>query len=279
MRWYRYGQGKGYLWCVAALSHQSDDCLLWPYARAINGVGMFGHLGKMRWAHSFVCDLVHGPRPSPKHIAAVTCGNGPKGCANPRHVKWMSRVEWVEHSRKRGLYKSGYRRNKLTPEQAREIRANPDRLSLAETAKKFGINWRNVSAIRNDWFWVNGVEGVRGWPAGDPRWLTRRTSTKLAVGAPTVRVVPEFAFLEAFIPAHLPADIRDDMRSDMIAAMLEGGSAVRDEIIRTRGAAFRRGFYTANYEQAGYGTSSLDLPRLDGRSWHDILPAPEGLTL
>ena len=64
------------------------------------------------------------------------------------------------------------------------------------------------------------------------------------------------------------------MRSSMVLALLEG-SVTREQLIATRGAAFRAAFNRNNYEARGFALS-LDEPMAGGQSWHDVLSEDRG---
>lgn len=80
-------------WVLAILPYDGDDCLKWPYATDKDGYGLGELGGKIRRAHRYVCTLVNGDPPTPKHEAAHSCGNGHLGCVNPRHLRWATTLE------------------------------------------------------------------------------------------------------------------------------------------------------------------------------------------
>ena len=72
------------------LRHDSDECLIWPFARNTGGYGHMRWQGRLTVVNRLVCILKHGPPPSPTHVAAYTCLNGRRGCVNPNHVEWKT---------------------------------------------------------------------------------------------------------------------------------------------------------------------------------------------
>jgi hypothetical protein len=56
-------------WVHDHAGYDRDDCLTWPFGLA-NGRGRFMYLGKNVSACRFLCELVHGPAPSPDHETA-----------------------------------------------------------------------------------------------------------------------------------------------------------------------------------------------------------------
>src|SRR4051812_5100930 len=86
------GKGEAVAWLREHALYCGDDCLIWPFSRA-RGYGNFGYLGKNIYAHRFMCELIHGPAPTPDHHAAHSCGNGHKACVNPMHITWKTSSE------------------------------------------------------------------------------------------------------------------------------------------------------------------------------------------
>src|SRR5258708_162153 len=87
------GRGKALAWIMAHVDYDGDGCLPWPFATDTHGYGMFGANGEHHKAHLFMCQQMHGPRPSPKHQASHSCGQGHKACVHPKHVSWKTRSE------------------------------------------------------------------------------------------------------------------------------------------------------------------------------------------
>lgn len=144
---YNKGRGKAFKWIEAHLSYAGDDCLPWPFSKdGYVGRGRLGYNGRMYWAHRLMCQLAHGQATDDKPQVRHSCGNGHKGCCNPRHLSWASQSENHLDRRKHGTavttrYGS---RSPLTPEQIREIRAAKGREPQLVTANRFGISHANV---------------------------------------------------------------------------------------------------------------------------------------
>jgi hypothetical protein len=131
-----------------ALSHDRDECLLWPYGRNSNGYGTFRLAGRMTYAHRHICRVVNGPAPTPKHQAAHSCGNGHLGCCNPHHLSWKTHAQnaadTIEHGRAR-------LRSKLSDEIVRDIRQSS--ASLMTLAAQYGVSKKTILNVRQRKVW------------------------------------------------------------------------------------------------------------------------------
>jgi HNH endonuclease len=142
---YNKGKGKAYLWLKEHCSFDGDDCLTWPFSKHPTGYGCFGHLGKQRYAHRFMCELANGPAPADGLEAAHSCGKGHLSCVNPKHLSWKTPSENKLDQSRHGTNKGNPYGNRgtLNEDQVRDIRAaNERRDALAE---KYGLS---TSAIR-----------------------------------------------------------------------------------------------------------------------------------
>jgi hypothetical protein len=160
------GKGAGIRFLREHVNHQGSDCLKWPL-KGSNGYGVFGYMGETHYAHRYMCELVHGPAPSPSHEAAHSCGNGHRGCVNPRHISWKTKSENQADRALHGTKCTGGR-GKLTSEQAEQIKALRGKFPQREVAEMFGISRANVSLIQNGNTWAKPRRGVKffagkGW--------------------------------------------------------------------------------------------------------------------
>jgi hypothetical protein len=73
--------------------HQGDECLLWPFARTLNGYGQVLFEGRQTRAHRAICILAHGEPPFDGAEATHSCANGHLGCVNPKHLRWKTHHE------------------------------------------------------------------------------------------------------------------------------------------------------------------------------------------
>lgn len=143
------GNGKTIQWLRDHVNYDSDYCLIWPFNRNPNGYGQLGYLGKSGYAHRMMCEMAHGPAPSPDHEAAHSCGNGHMGCASPKHLSWKTRSENLLDCREHGTQARSCNGNKgrLTEDQVMQIRALKGKKTQAEIAFTFGVSEPTIRDI------------------------------------------------------------------------------------------------------------------------------------
>lgn len=129
-----------------ALTHQSDDCLIWPFTRLATGYGRLGRNGKQIFVHRYICEWVNGPPPEPHYHAAHSCGNGHLACVNIRHLRWATPTDNQRDGRR-------YAR-RLGMAKAREIRSLKGNLREDVIASRFGISERTVRRIHYGEIWT-----------------------------------------------------------------------------------------------------------------------------
>lgn len=147
--------GEPLAWIEARLDYQGDDCQLWPYARGRDGHGNFTGNGRPESLAQYICERVHGQRPTNEHQAAHSCGNGHLACGNPRHLRWATPKENAEDRDAHGRTAHGEKNAmaKLTWPEVREIR----RLQHVETqrrlAEMFGVSVNTIQKIHYGESW------------------------------------------------------------------------------------------------------------------------------
>jgi hypothetical protein len=127
---------------LSALHSQTNDCVSWPFGGSGYGYSTVWFDGTTRRVHRLICEAAHGPQPTPKHVAAHSCGNN--GCINPRHLRWATQSENMLDREAHGTVPRGY---KISEADAAEIRALKGQMSQWQIAKRFGITDSYVSAI------------------------------------------------------------------------------------------------------------------------------------
>ena len=93
------GTGKCITFIRASLTAPAspeDPCIVWPFARNVDGYGVLDHEGKQVPAHRLACELRHG-KPLPGQVAR----HGPcndRGCIS--HVSWGTTAENMADKRR-----------------------------------------------------------------------------------------------------------------------------------------------------------------------------------
>lgn len=133
------------------MNHGGDECLRWPFSTDQNGYGRVRYNGETRRVNGIVCELSHGPAPSPKHEVAHSCGNGAMGCCAPRHLAWKTHTENEADKLMHGTLRVGERhaRAKLSNDQVRKIRSLAGTMLQREIAGIFGISQSQISEVVN----------------------------------------------------------------------------------------------------------------------------------
>ena len=164
---------SAYEWLVAHVGYTGEDCLNWPFSRA-DGYGQVSLPGtrKIARANRIMCELVHGPAPTPQHQAAHECGRGANGCVHPKHLFWKTVSENSKDCVAHGTHNSTAKRGKISPAQADEIKAlvQAGELTQAEIAAKYGISRPHVSGI---WRGVKHTKPPRGWDKKGSKYHAR----------------------------------------------------------------------------------------------------------
>ncbi len=169
-KWRKYGDplagrthttkpGEPLAWILAHVSYDGDDCVIWPFAKNSWGYGDLWVNKKHVRANRYMCELAHGPAPSPKHEALHACGNGHLACTNPKHLRWGTSKENSEDTNRHGNTNRGERNGsaKLRKEDIIEIRALFDvGATLDSIAKRFNISRWTAADIkkRKIWGWL-----------------------------------------------------------------------------------------------------------------------------
>ena len=139
---------KGYHWIVQKIGYEGDDCIIWPFSCCTPGYGHFQYQKKRTLAHRFMCEQKNGPAPD-GYLAAHSCGN--RRCVNPNHLSWKdhsgNQLDRTTHGNR------AMRRNKLTPNQIRQIRGLKGIETSVQTAAKYGVTESNIRLIQDGKTW------------------------------------------------------------------------------------------------------------------------------
>ncbi len=177
------GKGRALAWLREHASYQGDDCLLWPFSKYRGGYGQFGLNGKLCKAHRYMCELVHGPAPSPAHETAHSCGKGHNGCVSPKHLSWKTHSENQIERRRHGTQNKG-RGWKLTPDDVAAIRASAEKPK--DLAARYGVGENNIRQILWRKTWRTGKRETGGFTSvtGKRANAMRRSAQTSALSKP-----------------------------------------------------------------------------------------------
>jgi hypothetical protein len=157
-RWQKHGdpvagrtrEGAVLEWLRQHVGYESEDCLIFPFARKKTGYGAVKFRGHIIAASRAMCFLAHGDPVDERLVAAHSCGHGHLGCVNPKHLRWATSKEnaadFAEHL-KQGVVERAVRR-KVSAEQVGEIRRLRGAEYMHVTAKRYGISESMVCRIQ-----------------------------------------------------------------------------------------------------------------------------------
>lgn len=164
-RFLRYGnptagrpiRGEPFAYLLAHVGHSGEECLIWPYGRTTGGYGTTTVMGKLEYVHRLMCAMTHGEPSNPNIQARHLCGNGDKGCFNPRHLAWgtrsMNQMDRISH----GTSNRGARHpmNILTEKQVLEIYTT-EGPNIQVLSKRYGVHSRTILDILQgrSWSWL-----------------------------------------------------------------------------------------------------------------------------
>lgn len=140
----------------AAITSDTDDCIIWPYRLNDGGYGVVTHEGKQTPVHRVVLIKTKGSPPSPALVAAhapVICHD--RRCINPKHLRWATRSENEADKALDGTrpFGSSNGQSKLSEPQVIQIKS--DKRTQATIASDYGISQPLVSAIKNEKRWCH----------------------------------------------------------------------------------------------------------------------------
>ena len=165
-RWRRHGDplgggtpyGEPMAFLEAAAASVSDECILWPYASIPAQYGYIRIDGKAQPAHRVVCEMAHGPAPSPDHQAAHDNDGQPCKsplCVNPNHLRWATPRENNADKTNHDTLNRGERNSnaKLSEAEVGQILALRGVKSQREIAEMFDVAQSRVSLIHSGLAW------------------------------------------------------------------------------------------------------------------------------
>lgn len=133
---------------LEAIPAAGDGCLRWPFGT--NGVGYAQiNIGRKKLLVSrLVCERYQGAPPTPRHVAAHSCGKGHQACVAPWHLTWKTHRENSADMITHGTLSCGERHHsKLTAAQVQEIRTIAGTEAQTKIAQRFGVSQGTITRI------------------------------------------------------------------------------------------------------------------------------------
>lgn len=143
-------RGEPIRFIESAVHSDTDQCILWPYAKDEIGYGKIIINKKKYRAHRLVLTLCKGP-----NELDVLHGCLNKSCVNPRHLRFGTEKENIEDARKDGTLAIGSKIgcSKLKEEQIPTILE--DKRTLREIAKDYGVDHKTIHRIKSGQGWLH----------------------------------------------------------------------------------------------------------------------------
>lgn len=122
-----------------ALATETDACIVFPFGRNADG---YARLANDEYGHVIACERTHGPRPTPVHVVAHSCGNPP--CVNKRHLRWATPAENADDSARHGTN----RRPRIAQREVEFVGAQLVHvMRYRDLARMFGVSGSTVASI------------------------------------------------------------------------------------------------------------------------------------
>lgn len=141
------------------LKYTGQECLIWPFSRNPQGYPQMRVGDRTMMVNPIICRTIHGPKPSPIHEVAHSCGLGHAGCCSHLHFRWATPTENQADRILHGTTNRGEANGqaKLTADQVRKIRGLEGTMLQREIGALFGVTAGTISMIlaRNTWLWVD----------------------------------------------------------------------------------------------------------------------------
>lgn len=142
----------------SAINSNQDECIFWPWSGNNSGYGKVTINKKRVYVHRFVCEQINGAKEGA--LACHSCGNGQRGCINPKHLYWgdasSNELDKVAHGTSNRGERHGM--NKLTKEEVLVIKhlVQTSTMNCREIASLFNVSSGAIYDIKmgRNWAWL-----------------------------------------------------------------------------------------------------------------------------
>lgn len=131
-------------------SYFGDDCIFWPFTKSGSGASIQDVVTHRRvQVCQILCEHFYGPKPTPRHESAHSCGNGHLACVTGRHLRWATRRENMQDKLIHGTSMKGEEHNmvKINEDDVMHIRSLQGRVTHQEIADMFGLSRQHIGEI------------------------------------------------------------------------------------------------------------------------------------
>ena len=140
------------------VNQPSEGCWDWKSAVGTRGYGIFWVGGSMRneMAHRVAYELANAEQIPDGLVVMHSCDN-PR-CCNPAHLSLGTPKDNTHDAVRKRRHVFGERNkggNKLTAEQARQIRWHMDGLSVTKPAARYGVSTNTIKQIQRGRLWAH----------------------------------------------------------------------------------------------------------------------------
>lgn len=140
-------------------SKLTDECVIWPYGKTIDGYGMVKYKGQGQHAHALALRLYKCEPPVKGMHAAHNCGV--KDCVNPLHIEWKTPKQNNDDKYAHGTILKGSQvwNSILTEKNVIEIRKRAKQgVSVKTLSEKYGVKTATIYSVVSGRNWSHSKD-------------------------------------------------------------------------------------------------------------------------
>lgn len=131
----------------AALARETDDCIIWPFAKNARGYPVMQD-GRV---HRIVCQRAHGAPTKRKNHACHSCGV--KACVNKRHLYWGNAKTNMQDAMRLKEQPRGEASAQSRLRMKDVIAIRTSKRSSRDLAAVYGVSKTTINRARNGESW------------------------------------------------------------------------------------------------------------------------------